>query len=245
MRIHALVLFGASLALGFMAMLASVSAGDLSNPASLNEKAPATYKVKFDTSKGAFVVEVHRDWAPNGADRFYNLVEERLLQRRAPSSASSTASWCSSASTAIRSSRTVLARRATSRTTRSRRATSAAWSPSPPPAPNTRTTQVFINFARQCQPRRPGLRAVRPGDLGHGGRRFALWRVRRRRAARQRSRPGPRPERRQRLSQEATSPSSTTSRRRRSSPKHDRIMRSRIQWQNPKTLSSSRRPRAR
>jgi peptidyl-prolyl cis-trans isomerase A (cyclophilin A) len=75
MRIQALVLFGASLALGFMAILAPVSAGDLSNPASLNEKAPATYKVKFDTSKGAFVVEVHRDWAPNGADRFYNLVK--------------------------------------------------------------------------------------------------------------------------------------------------------------------------
>jgi len=39
------------------------------------EQAPATYKVKFDTSKGSFVVEVHRDWAPNGADRFYNLVK--------------------------------------------------------------------------------------------------------------------------------------------------------------------------
>jgi peptidyl-prolyl cis-trans isomerase A (cyclophilin A) len=75
MRIHALVLFGASLALGLMTTLAPVSAGDLSNPASLTEKAPATYKVKFDTSKGSFVVEVHRDWAPNGADRFYNLVK--------------------------------------------------------------------------------------------------------------------------------------------------------------------------
>src|SRR5579871_1005014 len=47
----------------------------LRNPAALTEQAPATYKVKFDTSKGAFVVEVHRDWAPNGADRFYNLVK--------------------------------------------------------------------------------------------------------------------------------------------------------------------------
>ncbi len=47
----------------------------LANPAALNEKAPAVYKVDFDTSKGAFVVEVHRDWAPNGADRFYNLVK--------------------------------------------------------------------------------------------------------------------------------------------------------------------------
>jgi peptidyl-prolyl cis-trans isomerase A (cyclophilin A) len=75
MRIPALVLFGASLALGTIFMQAPVSAGDLSNPASLTEKAPATYKVKFDTSKGTFVVEVHRDWAPNGADRFYNLVK--------------------------------------------------------------------------------------------------------------------------------------------------------------------------
>ena len=50
-------------------------AGGLGNPAALNEKAPATYKAKFDTSKGAFVVEVNRAWAPNGADRFYNLVK--------------------------------------------------------------------------------------------------------------------------------------------------------------------------
>ncbi len=47
----------------------------LANPASLHEQAPPTYKVTFDTSKGPFVVEVHRDWAPNGADRFYNLVK--------------------------------------------------------------------------------------------------------------------------------------------------------------------------
>jgi peptidyl-prolyl cis-trans isomerase A (cyclophilin A) len=47
----------------------------LANPAALNEQAPAAYKVKFDTSKGTFVVDVHRDWAPVGADRFYNLVK--------------------------------------------------------------------------------------------------------------------------------------------------------------------------
>jgi peptidyl-prolyl cis-trans isomerase A (cyclophilin A) len=39
------------------------------------EKAPDTYKVKFDTSKGAVVVEVHRAWAPTGADHLYNLVK--------------------------------------------------------------------------------------------------------------------------------------------------------------------------
>jgi peptidyl-prolyl cis-trans isomerase A (cyclophilin A) len=47
----------------------------LDNPAALREQAPATYKVKFDTSKGVFVVEVTRAWAPKGADRFYNLVK--------------------------------------------------------------------------------------------------------------------------------------------------------------------------
>ena len=47
----------------------------LSNPAALTEKAPATFKVKFDTSKGPVVIQVNRDWAPNGVDRFYNLVK--------------------------------------------------------------------------------------------------------------------------------------------------------------------------
>ena len=41
----------------------------------INHTAPATFKVKFETSKGDFIVEVHRGWAPIGADRFYNLVK--------------------------------------------------------------------------------------------------------------------------------------------------------------------------
>src|SRR5580692_3932624 len=44
------------------------------NPKSLHATAPAVFKAKFTTSAGDFVVEVHRDWAPLGADRFYNLV---------------------------------------------------------------------------------------------------------------------------------------------------------------------------
>jgi peptidyl-prolyl cis-trans isomerase A (cyclophilin A) len=51
------------------------SAQGLSNPAALREQAPSVYKAKFDTTKGVFVIEVQRDWAPNGADRFYNLVK--------------------------------------------------------------------------------------------------------------------------------------------------------------------------
>ena len=37
--------------------------------------APDLYKVNFDTSKGNIVVEVHRDWAPNGANHLYELVK--------------------------------------------------------------------------------------------------------------------------------------------------------------------------
>jgi peptidyl-prolyl cis-trans isomerase A (cyclophilin A) len=36
---------------------------------------PDVFKVDFDTSKGPVVIEVHRDWAPLGADRFYELVK--------------------------------------------------------------------------------------------------------------------------------------------------------------------------
>ena len=47
----------------------------LKNPAALKEQAPATFRANFDTSSGVFVVEVRRAWAPHGADRFYNLVK--------------------------------------------------------------------------------------------------------------------------------------------------------------------------
>src|ERR1700720_2136116 len=54
---------------------ASGGAPSLMNPASLRAKAPETYKVQFTTTKGNIVIEIHRDWAPLGADRFYNLVK--------------------------------------------------------------------------------------------------------------------------------------------------------------------------
>lgn len=38
-------------------------------------KGPDHYRVKFETTKGDFVVEVHREWSPNGADRFHQLVQ--------------------------------------------------------------------------------------------------------------------------------------------------------------------------
>jgi peptidyl-prolyl cis-trans isomerase A (cyclophilin A) len=64
-----------ALLLGIVAAPAFGQGAKLGNPAALNEKAPATFNARLETSKGPIVIEVHRDWAPNGADRFYNLVK--------------------------------------------------------------------------------------------------------------------------------------------------------------------------
>jgi peptidyl-prolyl cis-trans isomerase A (cyclophilin A) len=53
---------------------AAAAAPDLLKPATLRAKAPETYKVKFTTTKGDMIIDVTRAWAPLGADRFYNLV---------------------------------------------------------------------------------------------------------------------------------------------------------------------------
>jgi peptidyl-prolyl cis-trans isomerase A (cyclophilin A) len=47
----------------------------LTDPSKATEKAPETFKVKFATTKGDFTMEVTRAWSPLGADRFYNLVK--------------------------------------------------------------------------------------------------------------------------------------------------------------------------
>ena len=46
----------------------------LLTPDALTETAPDVFQARFETTKGDFVIEVHRAWSPNGADRFYNLV---------------------------------------------------------------------------------------------------------------------------------------------------------------------------
>jgi peptidyl-prolyl cis-trans isomerase A (cyclophilin A) len=47
----------------------------LLTPHTAKATAPARFKVKFSTTKGDFIVQVTRAWAPLGADRFYNLVK--------------------------------------------------------------------------------------------------------------------------------------------------------------------------
>ncbi|MCP5110999.1 MAG: peptidylprolyl isomerase [bacterium] len=42
------------------------------------EKPPEVFQVKFETTKGDFVIEVHREWAPRGADHFYHLVTQKF-----------------------------------------------------------------------------------------------------------------------------------------------------------------------
>jgi peptidyl-prolyl cis-trans isomerase A (cyclophilin A) len=51
----------------------------LLTPSALNAKAPETFDVKFTTSAGDFTVHVTRAWAPLGADRFYNLVKHHYF----------------------------------------------------------------------------------------------------------------------------------------------------------------------
>ncbi len=47
----------------------------LTNPTLATETAPEKFRVKFETTKGDYIVEVNRAWSPNGADRFYNMVK--------------------------------------------------------------------------------------------------------------------------------------------------------------------------
>ncbi len=59
--------------------VAAAAPPQLLHPASLHAKAPAVYRVAFKTTRGTFVVTVHRVWAPLGADRFYNLVRAHFF----------------------------------------------------------------------------------------------------------------------------------------------------------------------
>jgi peptidyl-prolyl cis-trans isomerase A (cyclophilin A) len=116
----------------------------LKNPAALTEKAPATFKAKLDTSKGAVVITVHRDWAPNGADRFYNLVkngfyDEVRFFRVIPNFM---------AQFGIHGNPAVMAawRPATLKDDPTKQSNLRGFVTFATAGPNTRTTQLFINF---------------------------------------------------------------------------------------------------
>jgi len=69
----------AAVALAILAGCSSEKKAENGTPAAQTGPAPDTYKVKFDTSKGAFTIEVTRALAPIGADRFYDLVQQKFF----------------------------------------------------------------------------------------------------------------------------------------------------------------------
>ena len=114
------------------------------NPAAYKAKAPDLYEAKFVTTKGDVVIEVHRDWAPLGADRFYNLVKGgfydgaplfRVIQNFM-------AQFGLSANPAV----SKAWQNANLRDDPSKQSNKRGYVSFATAGPNTRTTQVFINF---------------------------------------------------------------------------------------------------
>ncbi|MFN3656257.1 MAG: peptidylprolyl isomerase [Pseudolabrys sp.] len=134
----------AGLLAGSLAMPVVAQPSMLGDPAALKEQAPATYKVKFDTSKGAFVVQVTRAWAPNGADRFYNLVKNGYYDdvRFFRAIANFMVQFGINGDPALNAKWRV-ARIPDDRVTQSNTRGMITFATS---GPNARTTQVFINF---------------------------------------------------------------------------------------------------
>jgi peptidyl-prolyl cis-trans isomerase A (cyclophilin A) len=64
-----------SLVCGFLLAILAACGGSAKDAAAVPAgPAPDSFRVAFATSRGSFVVDAHRDWSPNGADRFYALV---------------------------------------------------------------------------------------------------------------------------------------------------------------------------
>ncbi|MEO8026935.1 MAG: peptidylprolyl isomerase [Bryobacteraceae bacterium] len=120
----------------------------LLTPGNLKATAPATFRAKFVTTKGEFVIEVTRAWAPVGADRFYNLVKNgfynqaaffRVLQTPRPFMAQFGISAFPAVSRAWQSAN--IKDDAVNQSNTRGMVTYAKSG-----APNSRTTQIFINY---------------------------------------------------------------------------------------------------
>ena len=121
---------------------------DFTDPSKLTEKSPETFKAQFETTKGKVTIEVTRSLSPNGADRFYNMVRSGfftdiaffrvvsgfMVQFGIHGDPAVSAKWREANITddAVKSSN-------------SRGAITFATA-----GPNTRTTQIFINFGNNA-----------------------------------------------------------------------------------------------
>ena len=124
---------------------AAPAAPNLLVPSTLRAKAPDVYKVKFTTTKGDVIIQVNRAWAPRGADRFYNLIRAgfykdaaffRVLPRFVaqfgiPANPAVGAAWEN-------------AKIIDDPVTQSNKRGTLTFATA---GPNTRTTQIFINFS--------------------------------------------------------------------------------------------------
>jgi peptidyl-prolyl cis-trans isomerase A (cyclophilin A) len=120
-------------------------APDLLKPNTFKAKAPEVYKVKLTTTKGDVIIQVNRAWAPLGADRFYNLVKGGFYKDAAffrivprfvaqfgiPARPDVAAAWDHASIV-------------DDRVTQSNKRGTLTFATS---GPNTRTTQIFINFS--------------------------------------------------------------------------------------------------
>ncbi|HUX68239.1 MAG TPA: peptidylprolyl isomerase [Terriglobales bacterium] len=163
---------GAACLLAAAALAAFVPLPASAAPADL--AAPARFAVAFHTTNGDFVIQVHRDWAPHGADRFYTLVKAGYYQGNAfyrviPHFV---AQWGLSPLPA-RSAAWSQQRLPDDPVLQSNRRGRGSFAAD---GRNSRTTQVFVNLADN--PRLDNL-GFAPFGQSRGSRRFACWQTRR------------------------------------------------------------------
>jgi peptidyl-prolyl cis-trans isomerase A (cyclophilin A) len=142
-------LLAAVAAAAVVAGVAAASGPSLLHPASLHAKAPAVFRVRFTTTKGPFVVTVHRKWAPRGADRFYNLAragfyDQQRLFRVIPGFV---VQWGISGAPKI----SKAWQNATIRDDPVKHSNKRGTIVFADAGPNTRTTQVFVNLGNNAK----------------------------------------------------------------------------------------------
>jgi peptidyl-prolyl cis-trans isomerase A (cyclophilin A) len=126
--------------------------------AAVEGKAPAAFRVDFDTSRGPFVVEITREQAPNGADRFYSLVKAKYFDgarfyRVVPGFM---VQWGAAADPAVSKKWDKPIPDDSVKATNARGAITFAASSQP----DSRTTHMFINFADNARLDRMGFAPI-------------------------------------------------------------------------------------